>query len=161
MRMKVSQDVAVKHDEIYEQLKTLGVPPTKRYAGQLPLFPMIYRLQVRFHLDGSSLAHLSSLLLGESGIRLDAPITWDSGLPSDPSQTQELRHPLHANADISVHYQLHAFNKRQRIEQAHHQRLRQVSALAVAGTVLSLTWMIMVQRRERENERHRLLAQQK
>jgi signal transduction histidine kinase len=150
--------LAVKHAEIREQLKTLGVPPTKTYTGQLPLFPIIYRLQLRFNLEDSDLA---SVQVGSNGFRLDAPITWDSGLPSDSSQSQELVHPLHPNAAIYVRYQLHAYNKRQRIEQLHHQRLRQVSALAIAGTVLSLTWMVVVQRRERERERQRLLARQK
>jgi signal transduction histidine kinase len=160
-QVMTSLGVAVKHDEIYEQLKTLGVPPTKRYAGQLPLFPTIYRLQVRFNLEGSPLAELSSLRVGDNGFRLDAPITWDSGLPFDASQYQVLEHKLHPYATVFVRYQLHAYNKRQRIEQAHHQRLRQLSALAVAGTVLGLTWMVIVQRRERERERQRVLARQK
>jgi hypothetical protein len=80
---KIAGEVAVKHGEISEQLETLGVPPTKRYSGQLPLFPIIYRLQVRFQLEGSPLAELSSVRLGANGFLLDAPITWDSGLPSD------------------------------------------------------------------------------
>jgi signal transduction histidine kinase len=150
---KLREMLAVRHEEIYEQLRTLGSPPTKRDAGQLPLFPIIYRLQVRFHLQGSPLAGPTAVQLGDDGPRLDAPITWDSGLPSDASQYQVLEHDLHPCATISVHYQLHAYNKRQRIEQAHHQRLNQLSALAIAGTVLSLTWMVVVQRRERERER--------
>ncbi|MGH7227185.1 MAG: hypothetical protein ACRELF_28550, partial [Gemmataceae bacterium] len=158
---KAREVLAVRHDEIHEQLRTLGVPPTKRYTGQLPLFPIIYRLQVRFHLDGTPLADLSSVRVGEKGFRLDEPITWDSGLPSDASQYQVLEHELHSYASIYVRYQLHAYNKRQRLEQAHHQRLRQLAALAVAGSVLSLTWMVIVQRREREQERQRLLAGQK
>jgi signal transduction histidine kinase len=159
-QVKTSLVVAVRHDEIYEQLKTLGVPPTKRYAGQLPLFPIIYRLQVRFRLEGSPLAEMSSVRVGDNGFRLDEPITWDSGLPFDASQYQVLEHRLHDYATIFVRYQLHAYNKRQRIEQAHHQRLRQLSALAVAGTVLGLTWMVIVQRRERERERQRIHARQ-
>jgi signal transduction histidine kinase len=158
---KVAGEVAVKHGEISEQLKTLGIPPTKRYSGQLPLFPIIYRLQVRFHLEGSPLEQHSSVRVGENGFRLDAPITWDSGLPSDASQYQTLEHRLHPHATVYVRYQLHAYNKRQRTEQAHHQRLRQLSALAVAGTVLGLTWMVMVQRRERERERQRVVARRK
>ncbi|MHB1422909.1 MAG: sensor histidine kinase [Gemmataceae bacterium] len=154
--------LAVRHEEIYEQLRTLGSPPTKREAGQLPLFPIIYRLQVRFHLQGSPWADAAALPVGDNGFRLDAPITWDSGLPSDASQYQELEHELlHPYATIYVRYQLHAYNKRQRIEQAHHQRLNQLSALAIAGTVLSLTWMVIVQRSARERERQRLLARQK
>jgi signal transduction histidine kinase len=153
--------LAVRHEEIREQLQTLGVPPTKRHAGQLPLFPLIYRLQIRFHLEGSPFAELSAARLGDDGFRLDAPIAWDSGLPTDASQYQVLEYPLHPYATAYIRYQLHAFNKRQRIEQAHHQRLRQLSALAVAGTVLSLLWMVVVQRRERERERQRLAARDK
>ncbi len=158
---RLREILSVRRDEIHEQLQTLGVPPTKRYAGQLPLFPIIYRLQVRFHVEGSPLAELSEIQAGDSGFRLDAPIAWDSGLPSDASQYEVLEHRLHAYATIYIRYQLHAYNKRNRIEQAHQQRFRQLSALAVAGTVLSLTWMVMVQRRERERERQRLLAHQK
>ncbi|HWG46493.1 MAG TPA: HAMP domain-containing sensor histidine kinase [Gemmataceae bacterium] len=156
-----ARDVLVKKDEIYEHLKTLGVPPTKRYAGQLPLFPIIYRLQVRFHLEGSPLADLTSASVSGSSSPLNAPITWDSGLPSDASQYQDLEHRLHPYATVYIRYQLHAYNKRQRIEQAHHQRLRQLSAFAVAGTVLGLTWMVIVQRRERERDKQRLQARQK
>jgi signal transduction histidine kinase len=151
--LKLGELLAVRHEEIYEQLQTLASPSTKREAGQLPLFPIIYRLQVRFHLHGSPLSELSEAPLGEKGFRLDSPITWDSGLPTDASQYQVLEHGLLPYATISVHYQLHAYNKRQRIEQAHNQRLLQLSVLAIAGTVLSLTWMVVVQRRERERER--------
>src|SRR5262249_58048435 len=42
--------VAVKREEIYQHLRALGEPPTKMYPGQLPLFPLIYRLEVRFDL---------------------------------------------------------------------------------------------------------------
>jgi signal transduction histidine kinase len=160
-RQLAAQGLIVKKDEIYEHLNTLGVPPTKRYVGQLPLFPIIYQLQVRFHLEGSELADLASLSVGECSVPLNAPITWDSGLPSDASQYQTLEHRLHPYATVYVRYQLHAYNKRQRTEQAHHQRLRQLAALAVGGTVLGLTWMVMVQRRERERERQRELARRK
>ena len=153
--------LAVRREEIHEQMQTLGAPPTKRYAGQLPLFPLIYRLQVRFHLEGSPFDDLSAVRFGDNGFHLDAPITWDSGLPTDASQYQVLEYRLHPYATIYVRYQLHAYNKRQRIEQAHHQRLRQLSVLAAAGTLLSLTWMVVVQRRERERERQRLLARRK
>jgi signal transduction histidine kinase len=160
-RSEAARDVIVKQAEIHEHLQTLGVPPTKRYSGQLPLFPIIYRLQVRFNVAGTPLDELSSVSVGGDGFRLDTPITWDSGLPSDASQYQVLEHPLHPYATAYVRYQLHAYNKRQRIEQAHHQRLRQVIALAAAGTVLGLTWMVIVQRRERERERQRLRERQK
>jgi signal transduction histidine kinase len=160
-RLRSAGQVAVKQGEIFEHLKTLGVPPTKRYSGQLPLFPIIYRLQVRFHLEEPPYANLSSVSVGENGFHVNAPITWDSGLPTDASQYQVLEHPLNRYATVFVRYQLHAYNKRQRIEQAHHQRLRQLSALAVAGTLLGILWMVIVQRRERERERQRIQARLK
>jgi signal transduction histidine kinase len=159
---KLREMLAVRHEEIYEQLQSIGSPPTKRYSGQLPLFPTIYRMQVRFHLEGTPLADLPAVQVGDKRFHLDLPITWDSGLPSDASQYQVLEHSLlNPYATISVRYQLHAYNKRHRIEQAHHQRLNQLSALAAAGTFLSLAWMVIVQRNEREREHQRLLARQK
>ncbi len=53
-------------------------------------------------------------------------------------------------------YQLHAYNKRQRIEQEHRQRLWQLSILAAAATALVGAWVVVVQRRERQ----RVLARQ-
>jgi signal transduction histidine kinase len=133
---------ALKRAEILEQLEAMGNPPTKMYPNQLPLFPMIYRLQVRFDQQQAE------------------PITWDSQIPCDPSQYQELEHPLPGGATVSVRYQLHAHNKRWRLEQQHNHRLRQLEILAVAGVFLGLAWVILVQRRERERERQNILAQQ-
>jgi hypothetical protein len=57
--------------EIYELLEALCLPPTKIYAGQLPLFPVIYRLEIRF--DESLQKELAPLNL--------TPIAWDSDNP--------------------------------------------------------------------------------
>jgi signal transduction histidine kinase len=144
-RLQAEQSVVVKRDEIYEHLKSLGNPPTKMYAGQLPLFPIIYQLQVRF----------------EGGDHEVPPsITWDSELPCIASQYQVLEYRLHPQSSVAVRYQLHAYNKRQRIEQEHTQRLRQLTVLAAVATALGVIWMGLVQRRERERERQRQLAQQ-
>src|SRR5947209_5545654 len=84
-----------------------------------------------------------------------APITWDSGLPSDSGQYRELEHRIHPGATVYLRYQLHAYNKRQRVEQEHAQRARQLTVLAGAATLLVLGWVVLVQRRERERERQR------
>jgi signal transduction histidine kinase len=131
--------VAVKREEIHEHLRSLGVPPTKMYSGQLPLFPIIYRIEVLF--DDAQ----------------DEPIVWDSELPYQASQVRELRHPLpSAPASVHLFYQLHAYNRRQRGAQEHKQRLQQLSILAVVATVLVGTWIVLLRRRERQ----RVLAQQ-
>src|SRR5438552_15471291 len=38
----------LKAGNIQEHLQALGIPPTKMYPGQLPLFPLIYRLELHF-----------------------------------------------------------------------------------------------------------------
>jgi signal transduction histidine kinase len=130
----------VKRDEIQHYLEALGVPLTKEYPGQLPLFPIIYRLEVR--LDDEP----------------NAPIVWDSELPSESTPYQQLQHRVHPRAVVSVRYQLHAYNKRQRQEQEHYRRVQQLAALAVAATILGFTWAVVAQRREQERERQRLLS---
>jgi signal transduction histidine kinase len=138
--------VAVERENIRAHLNSLGNPPTKMYAGQLPLFPVIYRLQVRFEgvPDGPV-----------------PPITWDSELPSHASQYQQLEYRVHPHAVVTVRYQLHAYNKRQRIEQEHSARLRWLGLLALAATVLGAVWAFLLQRRAREQERQRTLAREK
>ncbi len=131
--------VAVKREEIHEHLRSLGIPPTKLYSGQLPLFPIIYRIEVTFDDDQYE------------------PIVWDSELPYRPSQVQELRHPLpSAPASVHLFYQLHAYDKRQRGEQEHKQRLQQLSVLAAVATVLVGLWIVLLRRREWQ----RVLVQQ-
>jgi signal transduction histidine kinase len=147
-RQVLAQQAAlVKREEIHEHLRALGDPPTKMYAGQLPLFPTIYRLEVR--LDGEP----------------NDPIAWDSGLPlaisrQDQPEHQELQLRLE-RATVLVRYQLHAFSKRQRIEQQYNQRLRLLVVLAAAATALGGLWLAELRRRERERERQRAEAHQK
>jgi signal transduction histidine kinase len=126
-------------EKIQEHLKSLGAP-TKMYSGQLPLFPTIYRLEV----------HFKDPKLGK--------IIWDSNLPRHDNQYQTLVHPLADGADVEVRYQLHVYNRRQRIEQDANFRLRWVSALAIAGIGLAFSWIYVEQRREADRERHRTEA---
>jgi signal transduction histidine kinase len=132
----------VKREEIHQHLQTLGNPPTKVYPGMLPLFPTIYCLQVR--LDDEP----------------DVPITWDSQLPSESGHYPEMEYRILPRATVYLRYQLHAFNERQRMEQQHNQRFWRVGGLALAATPLSLAWGFLVQRRERERDRLRHVAQQ-
>ena len=46
--MNARERVVVKGEEIYQHLRALGEPVTKMYPGLLPLFPVVYRLEVRF-----------------------------------------------------------------------------------------------------------------
>jgi signal transduction histidine kinase len=153
-QIKAHQDWVTSRGDIYEHLKGLGITITKMNLN-LPLFPVIFRLEVRF--DPGAVPPFKP---SESSENPEEAIAWDSMLPYHSSQYQESEYRIHPRARLYVRYQLHAFNKRQRIEQEQNKRLRQVGVLAVAATVLSLTWTVLVQRRERERERQRLLARQ-
>jgi signal transduction histidine kinase len=139
-------ELAFEAESIQEQLKSLG-SPTKIYSGYLPLFPTIYQLTLTFHVD-PSLAPMAP-----------KTIAWDSDLPRQQNQYRELDYQLDPRATLTVQYQLHAYNKRRKQEQAAAQRLRWVSLLALAGTAVALLWIYLVQRRQRERERQRILAQ--
>jgi signal transduction histidine kinase len=149
--------VTVKREEIYQHLRALGEPATKMYPGLLPLFPVIYRLEVRF--TEGAIAGLGALS-PEDGPALDAPIIWDSGLPRS-GQYRETIFPLAGGAKVQVHYQLRAWNKRQRAEQQKGLRLRQLGLLAVAATALGLAWLSLLQSDEREQDRQRRLARER
>jgi hypothetical protein len=60
----------LKAEKIQEHLRAMG-EPTKTYAGQLPAFPVVYRLELFLSID-------------RAGPPLS--IVWDSNQPRDPSQ---------------------------------------------------------------------------
>jgi signal transduction histidine kinase len=150
-RERAKMAVALKYEEIYEHLQMLG-NPTKTYGGQLPLFPVVYRLEVLF--DNPRYA----------------PIVWDSELPyptylarigtAGDSQIKVLHYRLRPEATAEMVYQLHAYNKRQQDEQERKRRVVQLVALAVPATLLGGVWLVLVGRRDRERERQKALAQQ-
>lgn len=134
--LNVLQD---KEDKIKEHLRALGDPPTKLYPGQLPGFPMIYRLEVELE-------------------EMRQPLAWDSGMPRHPSQYRNLKHPLGPGAFLHVQYQLHAYHKLQQEEHEAAVRLLLLVGLAGAGAVLTGVWLYLVRRRERERRRQAALA---
>jgi signal transduction histidine kinase len=138
-------------EKIHEHLKSLATPLTKMYASQLPLFPIIYRMQVQFAEDRP--------VPGKPyGGRIQC-ITWESGLPRNPTQYKKLKYALNDRAWVEVDYHLHAFNKQQQDEQQARDRTRLLILLALAVTVPALLWMYLSQRREHERERQSALAQ--
>jgi signal transduction histidine kinase len=143
--------------EIRLQLHALGVP-TRKYSGQLPLFPEIYRLEVY-------LPH---------GPPPPLPLVWDSNLPrptvSDGHGTRTaglgfLEYRLLGDRDdralMRLEYQLHAFNKRQQDEKERQTQVVAVSLLAGLGLVVVGGGLWLSYRREREREMQRLQEQQR
>jgi signal transduction histidine kinase len=134
--------------ELRDQLTALA-DPLRIYASELPLFPNLYRMELQFVTDrpGSP-----------------PPIIWESQIPRprDAGQVHRLTEPVSTRpgqeAYLHVEYQLHAFNKRQRDELAAAQRLRWVSALALAATAITFLWVYLAHKSEQKREGRRLLA---
>lgn len=137
---------STKADEIREQLRALG-DPTRMYTGQLPLFPEIYRLEVRF--DPSSDV---------------PPIVWDCEAPRAPRSYRTLEYRLLGEGDgraiLHIEYQLHAYNKQQQDQQQRQAMVLVLSGLGVAAAVLAGIWIYFFLRRERERELQHLIARQ-
>jgi signal transduction histidine kinase len=134
-----------KVEKMQEHLRSMG-DPTKMFAGQLPGFPVIYRLQL-FLVTDPATAPLA--------------VTWDSDQPRDASQYRVLRQDIDPRAWLEMQYTLHAYNEQPLRDQEKNRKVRWVGALAIAGLLISFLWVYLVQRRRREIERQRLLAQQR
>lgn len=143
---RVGQPDPTKTEEIAEQLKALG-RPTRMYQGQLPLFPEIYRLEMRFEMPDRPPA-----------------ISWDEGAPR-PYRARSLDYSLLGDLDqravLHVDYQLHAYNKRQRDEEQRQALTLNMAMVAGVAIVLAAAWAWFFLRRERERELQQLFALQK
>jgi signal transduction histidine kinase len=130
-----------KAEEIREQLQALA-DPTRAYQGQLPLFPEIYRLEVRF---------------ADPALN---PIVWDSPVPKPRQQSQakvrDVTHYLLGRDDrrawLHCEYRLHAFNKIQRDEEDRAKVAWIVGALVLFASMAALVWVYLFLRRERVRE---------
>jgi signal transduction histidine kinase len=143
-----AESAAVAARELHDQLAALA-DPVRIYASELPLFPNVYRLELQFITDRPGSPR---------------PIIWESQIPRprDAGQVHRLTEPISTRpgheAYLHVEYQLHAFNKRQRDELAAAQRLRWVSALALAATAITFLWVYLAHKSEQKREERRLLA---
>ncbi|MCS7044723.1 MAG: HAMP domain-containing histidine kinase [Gemmataceae bacterium] len=133
-----------KREEIEEFLKAIGNAPTKIYSGQLPLFPVIYRISVTFD------AALDT-----------TPVVWDSQFPRQRTQYRELHEPIHPQATVTVQYHLHAYQQRQIAERQEATRRLWVGGLGMMFALLALIWAVVAQRRERLRELRRQEAERR
>ncbi|MFL5331354.1 MAG: sensor histidine kinase [Gemmataceae bacterium] len=137
-----------KRQEIAEQLKRLA-DPTRIYAGQIPLFPDIYRLEISF-----------------PGTGWDA-IVWNSPLPRPRSPVKAIS-KLHydilgtanSRARLLCEYRLHAYNARQREAEEAQSRLLIAIGMAVGFGLPAFAWVYFALQRERSRELARLRAVQ-
>jgi signal transduction histidine kinase len=142
--------IADRRTNLEEMLEALGSPPTKMYGGQLPLFPIIYKLEVQFRGDK----------LPET---LAKPVVWQSGLPTREGQYRTLMEPITSDGAgwVVVHYSLHTYQKLQQEELAKAEQQKWAMILAAIGLAPAVVWVWVARRRERERERQQVLAQRK
>jgi signal transduction histidine kinase len=143
-----------KREEIKQLIAALCVPPTKIYAGQLPLFPVIYRVEVRF--DDALKTRYDSTLNFE-------PIIWDSESPRHPHQYRELADyqiSRDEGAKIYVQYQLHAYLQKQFHEREDDAKRRLINLWVLFFAFVALLWMLLMQRRQDARERQRMQTEQ-
>jgi two-component system, cell cycle sensor histidine kinase and response regulator CckA len=144
-----------KRTEVQEILKAMGAPPTKVYKDQLPLFPLIYRMEVMFD------PNLKDRF--DRRLRFDS-IVWDSDIPRHEGQARRLSSyslPGEEGVVVRVEYNLHAYLQRQYKERVEADRWLQVYGGLFFLATLGVIWIYLNQRRERERERQRRLAEQK
>ena len=145
-----------KRREIHELLQALCVPPTRMYGGQLPLFPMIYRLEVDF----------TELKEKHYDRRLNfTPIVWESDIPRYQEEHQFRRldgYHLMRDKPVRIHaqYQLHAYMQTQFKERKDERNRRFVNSGVLFLAAVALLWMLIIQHREAERERQRQLSEQ-
>lgn len=143
-RHATRQRMAEKREEIEEHLRALGNPPTRMYPGQLPLFPVIYRLAVTFD--------------PATGL---PPILWDSDLPRHRTQYQELTESVsERGAQVTVQYHLHAFSQRQYQERREVTRRLWLSGLGLLFALAAMAWVYVSRRRDRDRQRQKIQAEQ-
>lgn len=132
---------------LHQHLAALAEAP-RLYQGLLPLFPVVYRLEVRWQPP------------------IFPSVVWDARLPSRSGQVETRELPLwsdsRAQAVLVMDCQLHAFAQRQEVMAARAARLRTwLSLLAVVAGVVAIGWVALFLRAERRRELQRLEGQQR
>ncbi len=149
--------VTFKRAEIEEHLRAM-VEPTRMYAGQLPLFPNVYALEIEF--------------AGVPGLdeRPADPVGWVSPKPrpGGPAKAQlrtlEYEPALNrtgARATVRCVYQLHSFNRMQK-QQDEYRIWQSVAAVVLVPTTLLAVFLVarfLRRERTRELEKWRAAAE--
>jgi hypothetical protein len=165
-RLNALTQANLKRAEIYQHLRSLGEPATKIYPGMLPLFPTVYRLEVRFKDAAWTDVPITDR---DSEDKEDSPparllgekVVWDSGQLPGAGRYRTATFDLGTTGTVTIDFQLHAWNKRQRDELWRGRMLLVLLLLGGAASTLGLAWIIAIHEREGDRERERLMDQAK
>jgi signal transduction histidine kinase len=144
-----------KRAEIQEMLRAMAAPPTKIYTGQLPLFPVIFHLEVSFADELKESFHPTLNF---------QPIVWDADQPRRSAQYRRLqRDDLAGVPGVSVRadYHLHAFMQKQFKEREEASRKILLTGLGLFFAFVAIIWGYVNHLRERQRQQQRSVAEQK
>lgn len=124
-------------ESIQAHLATLG-DLTRSYRGQLPLFPVIYRMTLNLPPPGPT-------------------VDWNALLPYHGVQARVLTIPVAEHqglrAELRLEYQLHAFAQSpQELVQRQRTVRRGLGLAVVAAAFLAVAWVVHFLRRERQRD---------
>jgi signal transduction histidine kinase len=125
------------------------------YPGQLPLFPVVFRLEVGFNED---LCRSFDEELNRD------PIVWDSEMPRRKVQYRTMtRFDLvgEPGAYVRVDYHLHAYQERQLKERERKGAAIRLNWTGLAFAFLAIVWGYVNHLRERQRHQQRLLTEHK
>ena len=137
---------ALHRREIADFLQELGTPVSLTQSGYLPLFPVVYRMEVHF-------PPLSS----------QEPVIWDSGLPRIEKASKIRFISLGDECEMILHVQLRAYQDRINIEEEQSRRKASVgfALMGLTGTGLAwigmVGWRLEIERRARRRARETAL----
>src|SRR5262245_3508534 len=143
--------VKEKAEEVHEQLKAMA-DPLRQYQNQLPMFPEVYRIEVRFINPPESVP----------------PIAWDSPAPrpreESRSHVRYLEDPVIGSdgkpaAVIRTEYRIHVFHKLQADERDRQKFYWIIGGVVLGGSGLALAWVYLFSRRERVRQLAQLEAE--
>jgi hypothetical protein len=141
------KDVHALHKrEIADFLQELGTPVSLTQSGYLPLFPVVYRMEVHF-----------PPLSGQE------PVIWDSGLPRIEKASKIRFISLGDECEMILHVQLRAYQDRINIEEEQSRRKASVgfALMGLTGTGLAwigmVGWRLEIERRARRRARETAL----
>ncbi|MSQ96736.1 MAG: hypothetical protein EXR98_19580, partial [Gemmataceae bacterium] len=150
----IREEQTHKCNEIEEMLQSMCVVSNKIYPNQLVLFPVIYRLEVRFD-ETLKQKYDPSLRF--------TPIVWDSDSPRHPNQFRKLEgYQLLRDEGVTVHlqYHFHAYAQKQYKEREDDARRRLINIWVLFFAFVALLWILIVQLRTETRERQRQLTEQ-
>lgn len=119
-----SASINLRRREIADFLQELGTPVSLTESGYLPLFPVVYRIEVQFPESTA-----------------EDPVIWDSGLPRAEAAAKTRRISMAGGRMVVAQVQLRAYQDRIVIEEEQVRRKTTLGIALIGLTGVGLAWV--------------------